>query len=92
MTVEIDPSVLWDLAWSRHREYLRTAASDRNGRQAQLHQLDLRQRLTVGLAERLIALGLRLKRRYDPQLASGHLSGNRAHEPAPPWSAVSRSA
>ena len=92
MTGEIDPSVLWDLARSRHREYLRAAESDRNVRHVQLHQLDLRHRLTVALAEQLIALGLRLKRRYEPRLASGQGYGDRAHEPAPSWSAVSRSA
>ena len=73
MTADIDPAILWELAKSRHREDLRVVEADRTVRQAHLREPDLRYRMIVALANQLIALGLRLKQRYEPQPASGHL-------------------
>ena len=75
MMGDVDPGVLWELAKMRHGEHLRDAAADRSFRQGRSSGLGLRHRLTVAVGEHLIALGLRLKQRHDPQPAPGHLYG-----------------
>lgn len=73
MIGDVDPGVLWEYAKGRHSDFLQAAAADRWSHLGRPRGPRLGQRLALALGDQLIALGLRLKQRYDPRPASGHL-------------------
>ncbi len=75
MIGDLDSGVMWRLAMDRHDAYLRQAETDRVSERLRRPGPSLRERATVAVGDHLIALGLRLKRRYDPQPAAGRLYG-----------------
>jgi hypothetical protein len=75
MMADMDPSVLWELAKSRHSNFLREAAADHLIERSWPRGPGLGDRLTLACADRLIALGLWLKRRYDCQSPPAPLYG-----------------
>jgi hypothetical protein len=75
MIGDLDSGVLCKLALDRHDAYLRQAETDRTFKGLDRPGASLRARVALAAGDRLIALGLRLRRRYDPQLAAGRLYG-----------------